>query len=197
MYDIPIGSISSSHNGIACSRKNIIFQSTQGNNRLAVASLDARGSLSFNHLNHLLIGNNEITDFTPLHYPGDKELVAVASKNSPVKLFDLAEFKDEVGKSIGTPFFEYTSTGGNIASISSHPGIDYLFVCGGTSGYDVCDINNGQSIYTGLSGLPIKWIEWDLTGSELLALHAKTNDKTASIVDVRSDTVVSVSFIRS
>lgn len=196
MYDIPIGSISSSHNGIVCGRRHIIFQSSNTNTRLAVAALDARGALPFPLLNHLLIGNNEIADFTAINYPSSRDLVAVASRASPVKLFDLAEFNNEPGKSIGTPLSQYESTAGNIAVLDSHPSIEYLLATGGTNGYDIVDINNGASLYSGLEGYPVKWISWDTSGSELLVLHAKT-DRTAAIVDVRANEVVHVSFCLS
>ncbi|KAE9554246.1 hypothetical protein FO519_002545 [Halicephalobus sp. NKZ332] len=189
LYDVPIGSISSSHNGIVCGRRHIIFQSSTANTRLAVAPLEARGSLPFPSLNHLLIGNNDIADFTAINYPSNKDLMAVASRASPIKLFDIAEFNNEAGKSIGTALSQYDSVAGNIASVDSHPSIDYLLASAGTNGYDIIDIHNGASLYSGLQGYPVKWIAWDTTGSELLVLHAKT-DRTAAIVDIRANDVV-------
>uniref|UniRef100_A0AC34QGQ2 Coronin-7 n=1 Tax=Panagrolaimus sp. JU765 TaxID=591449 RepID=A0AC34QGQ2_9BILA len=190
LYGLPVDSISSTHNNITCNRHHIIFQCSSTNNRLAVLPISTRGAIGYPQLNHVLVGNEEITDFSVINYPAEKELIAIASKSGPLKLFDLAEFNDETGKSVGTPFSVYDSLTGNISTLSSHPTIDYLIGCGGLNGYDIVDLDAGKSVFSGLSGSHVKSLAWDALGHLLIVLYQKKNELVASSIDVRANEIV-------
>ncbi|CAJ0942073.1 unnamed protein product, partial [Mesorhabditis belari] len=179
IFDLPIGALSVTNNGVQCSATHIVFCIKGEGGKLGVVPAEAKGRRLHKDLSVICAHSDQVDDFS--FFPFHNQLLATCSRDEPVKLW-------RVGEEGSNPILEASmelGSGQLLGSLSPHSTASGLVAYTSTESTIVVDWEK-QAVSYELNGLVTQGLScgWSEDGKLLAASSDK--GRMGSIWDPRA-----------